>query len=121
MYSFIPWAALGVSLVVTTVVWITFLDLDQQTYELEFFSIAEKNAQQIQDRLQTHEQVLTGFEGFFSASRLVEPIEFTHFFEIQKIKERFPDIQGVGYIEHVYGETEKNDAGKQSKTRKVKK
>jgi len=109
MYSSIPWAVLGASLVVTTVVWITFLDLDQQTYELEFFSIVEKNAQQIQDRLQTHEQVLAGFGGLFSASRLVESIEFTHFFEIQKIKERFPDTQGVGYIEYVYGETGKNE------------
>ena len=109
MISSIPWISLGVSLIVTTIVWVTFIDLDRQTHELEFFSIAEKNAQQIQDRLQTHEQVLMGFEGLFSASILVEPIEFTHFFEIQKIKDRFPDSQGVGYIEYIYGETEKNE------------
>jgi CHASE1-domain containing sensor protein len=109
MYSSIPWVALVISLVVTTIVWGTILDLESQTQEQEFGSLAETSAHQIQVQLQTHEQVLMGFEGLFSASILVEPIEFTHFFEIQKINERFPDSQGVGYIEYVFGETEKNE------------
>lgn len=109
MYSSIPWVALVISIGVTTLVWVTILDLESQTQEQEFISLAETSAHQIQVQLQTHEQVLMGFEGLFSASILVEPIEFTHFFEIQKINERFPDSQGVGYIEYVFGETEKNE------------
>jgi CHASE1-domain containing sensor protein len=115
MYSSIPWVALGISLVITTVVWVTILDLELQTEELEFATITEKSAQQIHDRLQTHEQVLMGFEGLFSASILVESIEFIHFFEIQKINERFPDNQGVGYIKYVSGETDKNELIKRLK------
>ena len=109
MLSFIPWMALGISLIITTVVWVTILDLENQKQEQEFVSLAETTSHQIQAQLKTHEQVLMGFEGLFSASILVEPIEFIHFFEIQKINERFPDSQGVGYIEYVDGETEKNE------------
>ena len=108
MHSSIPWVALVASITVTTIVWLTLLDLDNQTQKLEFDSTAEKISNQIHDQLKTHEQVLMGFVGLFSASILVEPIEFAHFFEIQKIKERFPNIQGVGYIEHAHSATDRN-------------
>lgn len=109
MYSSIPWVALGISIAVTTIVWLTIIDLDNQTQKLEFEATTEKISIQIHDQLKTHEQVLMGFEGLFSASILVESMEFTNFFEIQKIKERFPNNQGVGYIEHVNGATERNE------------
>ena len=107
-YSFVPWIALGVSLTVTTIVWGTILDLDRQSQELEFNSLTEKSAAQIEDQLKTHEQVLMGVQGLFLASYEVEPTEFTSFFNSQKIPDRFPDIQGVGYNEYVSGENEKN-------------
>lgn len=107
MYSLTPWIALGISLTVTTAVWVTILDLDQQTQKVEFDSLTEQATQQIVAKLKTHEQVLMGFEGLFSASQLVEPLEFTHFYNIQKMEERFPDNQGIGYIEYVNGENEK--------------
>jgi len=108
-YSFVPWIALGVSLTVTTVVWGTILDLDSQSQELEFNSLTEKSATQIEDQLKTHEQVLVGVQGLFLASYEVEPAEFTTFLNSQKIPDRFPDIQGVGYSEYVSGENEKNE------------
>ena len=109
MYSSIPWVALGISITVTTIVWLTIIDLDNQAQKLEFEATTEKISTRIQDQLKRHEQVLMGFKGLFSASKLVEPMEFTNFFEIQKIKERFPNYQGVGYIEHVNGTTERNE------------
>ena len=48
-----------------------------------------------------------GFQGLFAASSEVTPNEFTNFFNIQKITSRFPDTQGVGFIEYVSGEDEK--------------
>jgi CHASE1-domain containing sensor protein len=108
-YSFVPWIALGISLAVTTIVWGTILDLDRQSQELEFNSLTEKSAAQIEDQLKTHEQVLMGFQGLFLASYEVEPAEFTTFFNSQKIPDRFPDTQGVGYNEYVFGENEKNE------------
>jgi len=64
-HSFVPWVALGISLAITTIVWATILDLDRQSQEVEFNSLAEKTAMKIQDQLKTHEQVLLGFRGLF--------------------------------------------------------
>lgn len=108
-HSFVPWVALGISLAITTIVWATILDLDRQSQEVEFNSLAEKTAMKIQDQLKTHEQVLLGFRGLFLASYEVEPAEFTSFFNSQNIPDRFPDNQGVGYNEYVTGENEKNE------------
>ena len=106
-YSFTPWIALGISIGVTTIIWFTILDLDKQSQELEFIALSDKMATQIQGKLQTHEQVLMGFQGLFAASTEVTPNEFTNFFNIQKITSRFPDNQGVGFIEYISGEKEK--------------
>lgn len=106
-YQIAPLIALFASIVVTTIIWIIILDFDNQSQKLEFISLTEKMTLQIEDSLETHEQVLRGFEGLFSASIEVTPTEFTNFFNIQKIHERFPDLQGVGYISHVSSEEEK--------------
>jgi len=107
-YYPIPWIALGLSIMVTTIVWFTVLDLERQTQEVEFRSLTQKITSQILDQLQRHEQLLLGFKGLFNASIEVEPEEFRRFFTIQKIIERFPDSQGIGFIEYVNGEDEKN-------------
>ena len=106
-YQIAPWISLVAAIIVTTVIWIIILDFDNQSHKLEFIALTEKITLQIEDSLETHEQVLRGFEGLFSASIEVTPLEFTNFFYIQKIPERFPDLQGVGYIEHVSSEKEK--------------
>jgi CHASE1-domain containing sensor protein len=106
-YSSTPWIALGIAIVATTIIWVTILDLDKQSQEIEFIGLTEKMTTQIQDKLQTHEQVLMGFQGLFAASTEVTPNEFINFFNIQKITSRFPDSQGVGFIEYISGEEEK--------------
>jgi signal transduction histidine kinase len=108
-YSFVPWIALGISLAVTTIVWVTILDLDNQSQKVEFVSLTQKMSTQIQDKLFVHEQVLLSFKGLFLASYEVEPEEFTNFFNSQKITDRFPDNQGVGYNEYIFGENKKNE------------
>jgi len=106
-YQSTPWIALGLSIAVTTIIWLTILDLDKQSKEQAFIALTDKMTAQIQSKLQTHEQVLMGFQGLFAASSEVTPNEFTNFFNIQKITSRFPDSQGVGFIEYVSGEDEK--------------
>ena len=108
-YSLVPWIALVVSLVVTTAVWGIILDLDNQSQKVEFVSLTQKMSTQIQDKLFVHEQVLLSFKGLFLASYEVEPEEFTNFFNSQKITDRFPDNQGVGYSEYIFGENKKNE------------
>jgi len=111
-YQLSPWIALGVSLIVTTVIWLTILDLDKQSQEMEFIALTDKMTTEIEGRLQTHEQVLMGFQGLFSASTEVTPLEFSNFFNIQKIKSRFPDNQGIGFIEYLSDEKEKIEFNK---------
>ncbi|MFB5608465.1 MAG: hypothetical protein ACE5RG_10250, partial [Candidatus Nitrosomaritimum yanchengensis] len=106
-FLLVPWITLGISLLVTTAIWLIILDLDKQSQELKFIPLTDKMTTQIQANLQTHEQILLGFQGLFTASLEVTPNEFTHFFNIQKITSRFPDNQGVGFIEHIADETEK--------------
>ncbi|MEJ2261110.1 MAG: CHASE domain-containing protein [Nitrosopumilaceae archaeon] len=96
----------------TTVIWLTILDLDKQSQEMEFIAITDKMTTEIEGRLQTHEQVLMGFQGLFSASTEVTPLEFSNFFNIQKINSRFPDNQGIGFIEYLSDEKEKIEFNK---------
>ncbi|MGD2106835.1 MAG: CHASE domain-containing protein [Nitrosopumilaceae archaeon] len=111
-YRLAPWIALGVSFLITTIIWLTIIDLDHQSQKREFIGITDKMTTEIQGRLQTHEQVLMGFQGLFSASTEVTPFEFINFFNIQKITSRFPDNQGVGFIEHLSDEKEKIEFNK---------
>jgi signal transduction histidine kinase len=108
-YSFIALIVLGTSLIVTTTVWGIILDLEHQSQEVEFISLTQKMSTQIHDKLFVHEQILLSFRGLFLASNEVEPEEFTNFFNSQKITDRFPDNQGVGYNEYIFGENKKNE------------
>ncbi len=108
-YSFIALIVLGTSLIVTTTVWGIILDLERQSQEVEFISLTQKMSNQIHDKLFVHEQILLSFRGLFLASNEVEPEEFTNFFNSQKITDRFPDNQGVGYNEYIDSESKKNE------------
>jgi CHASE1-domain containing sensor protein len=108
-HSVVPWIALGISLAITTIVWATILDLDHQSDKVEFDVFTQGMVNQIQGKLLSHEQVLLGFKGLFLASYEVEPAEFSKFFVIQEISDRFPDNQGIGFIEYVAGDSEKNE------------
>jgi CHASE1-domain containing sensor protein len=108
-HNTVSWLVLIIALVVTSVIWITISNLDRQSDEIEFNSLSEKSTLQIQEKLKNHEQILRGFKGLFSASQIVEPDEFTNFYMVQEIDERFLDNQGVGYIEYIPNEIKKNE------------
>lgn len=107
--NIISLVVLIIALAVTSIIWYTISNLDRQSDEIEFNLLSEKATFQIQEKLKSHEQILRGFEGFFSASQLVEPDEFADFYRIQEIEKRFSDNQGIGYIEHVSNEIRKNE------------
>jgi CHASE1-domain containing sensor protein len=108
-HNTVSWLVLIIALVVTSVIWITISNLDRQSDEIEFNSLSEKSTLQIQEKLKNHEQILRGFKGLFSASQIVEPDEFTNFYMVQEIHERFLDNQGVGYVEYIPNEIKKNE------------
>ncbi|KER05345.1 bacteriophytochrome-like protein [Marine Group I thaumarchaeote SCGC AAA799-E16] len=106
------WIVLGVSLIFTTVIWLDFLEQEKKLQETEFEFITNGMTKQILEKLKTHEQVLMGFHGLFATSEIVEPHEFYNFYNLQNINQRFPDNQGIGYIENVSNEDKKNEINK---------
>ena len=105
-FEAVPWIALGISLFVTTSMWILILDLEKESEETEFIGIAQKITLEIEGSLNKHEEILMGFKGLFESSEEVTRKEFSEFYTIQEINARFPEILGVGYIQHIENETE---------------
>lgn len=100
----LPWIILGISLGITLMVWGNFLSSELKTQQIQFETNVSDASQKISDRLSRYEQVLIGAKGLFAASKKVELNEWKKFIEIQKIDERFPGIQGVGYVHHITNE-----------------
>lgn len=104
--KFIPVSALVISIFVTIVLWNTIINLEIENNQLEFDIATEKIQSSIDDKLNQYRALISGAKGFFSASQLVEPTEWTEFVNAQDIKERFPGIQGLGYARHLENEEE---------------
>lgn len=107
-YENFPWVVFGISMIFSSAVFGWFLIEKGNSDEMEFQTITENFERNMIDKIETHEQILMGFKAFFTGSEKVEPYEFENFFEIQNIEERFPEIQGVGFIEYVTDEDRKN-------------
>ncbi len=95
------WGILGISLILTSVIFVGYWnELNKNQYhdfEIESIFITDS----ILDRLSQYEQVLVGGQALFAASEKVTLQEWKTFVVSQNIEERFPGIQGVGYIQSV--------------------
>ncbi len=74
----------------------------QKDFEMETNDIVKL----IENRLSHHEQVLIGIKGLFVSSHEVEYYEWLEFVKTQNVKERFPGIQGLGYIKYIGSEAD---------------
>jgi CHASE1-domain containing sensor protein len=102
MYNkYLPWTVFGISLVLTIVFWSLTNDLETQTEKFEFENNTEKLTHSIRDKLTQYSALVSGAKGFYSASKLIEPDEWKLFVEAQNIKENYPGIQGLGFINHI--------------------
>ncbi len=103
-----PWIVFGISMILSSAVFGAFVVEKGNTDQLEFQSTIDNFERNILEKIETHKQILMGFKAFFVGSEKVEPYEFENFFETQNLEERFPEIQGVGFIEFVKDEDRKN-------------
>lgn len=101
----LPWAVFGISIIITMLVWTSFLNYESQLQESKFNSKTTEMTHSILDRLEQYEQVLIGAHGLFSASAEVTPEEWKSFVDIQLIT-RYQDIQGIAYLKHITSEEE---------------
>jgi signal transduction histidine kinase len=97
----IPFAALAVAVALTIFAWYTvtvFVNgIEQARFEDEVLATVFS----INNRMQEYEQVLFGGKGLFASSQQVERAEWKAFVDNQMIQNRFPGVQGVGFVERV--------------------
>jgi signal transduction histidine kinase len=102
--SLTHFAALAITLSITLVSWYvagSFVNgLATQKFDDEVAQVVLSTHK----RMEEYEQVLIGGKGLFAASEQVSREEWIAFVRAQSIQQRFPGIQGVGYIQHVLPE-----------------
>lgn len=102
--KFISLGIFCLSIFVTLVLWNTVHHLEIQHDQLEFDTNADKIQHTIEEKLDQYRALISGAKGFFVASQLVEPAEWSEFVNAQNIQEKFPGIQGLGFIKHIKNE-----------------
>ncbi len=94
----LPWLVLAASLAITYQLW----QRDQEEFlrdaRVEFDNDADEIADHIRHNLELHRQMLYGLQGLFAASKSVERDEFHEYFTTLRLKERYPGVQGLGFI-----------------------
>lgn len=100
-----PWIVLGISFISTMIIWIIFLNLENQISESEFQSKTKVMTEEISNRLEQYEQVLKGAKGLLSSTSEVTPEIWKNFISVQGIT-GFYDVQGIGFTKHIKGEGE---------------
>lgn len=101
-----PFLVLGISILITVLIWINFVNAEHDLEESKFQSHSNLLQQSVVDRIKQYEQILYGAKGLFLSSVNVEYDEWKSFVTTQEISERFEGIQGVGYIKHISNDTE---------------
>ncbi len=93
----------------TSLIWYGFIFEERKLANNEFDSRTENLVDSVVNRLSHHEQVLMGAKGLFLSSEEVTYDEWKEFITSQDIRQRFPGIQGVGYIESVTSDLQKTE------------
>lgn len=104
----IPWIVLIVSILITTIIGVSFFDSQLKIQQAKFETDSKIATINIANHLKEYEQILSGAKGLFAASQKVELDEWKKFINIQDIETKFPGIQGVGYIHHITEEERDN-------------
>lgn len=96
-FDLTPWLILAFSVITTIIVYHVYsnylIKQENDEFEKESYRIVDK----IMKRMDHYGEVLQAGRGLFAASKTVERDEWKAFIDTQKIQERFPGIQGVGY------------------------
>lgn len=93
----------------TSFIWYGFVFEERKVANNEFNSRTANMVDSIINRLAHHEQVLMGAKGLFLSSDEVTLVEWQDFISSQDIRQRYPGIQGVGYIESLSSELQKTE------------
>ena len=105
-FSLPSWIVFGASVLVTLVVWGGFFSVVEESKHNQFLDGSKSIVEDIEDRLKKYEDVLIGIKGLYAASEHVSLEEWNAFVLSQELEEKFPGIQGVGFVEFVSNDSE---------------
>lgn len=94
----LPWLVLAIFLAVTYQLWQHEQEVLLHESQVEFDGGTEEIIDHIGHGLATHRQMLYGLQGLFAASGNVERDEFREYFTSLRLKEKYPGIQGLGFM-----------------------
>jgi len=94
---FLPWAVLLVSLVSTYQLWDNEQRETLQDLQSDFDAHVHETASNVEQRMETYEQILRGTQGFFSANGDVGRDKFYAYVSTLKLEQNFPGIRGIGF------------------------
>jgi diguanylate cyclase (GGDEF)-like protein/PAS domain S-box-containing protein len=93
----LPWLVLGISLLLTGLVWRNAQTAQEQYAQAQFNTQTREILTRIEQRMQAYQQILLATRGLFDASAEVDRQEFRAFVDSLRLAEMYPGIQGLGF------------------------
>ena len=97
----LPWLVLAVSLAVTYLLWQGARQNAMQALQTQFEFQARDAAREVDRRMGIYEQVMRGVDGLFAHASIVERDEFRHYIARLGLKENYPGVQGIRFVQMV--------------------
>lgn len=102
-WSWLPWAMLGVSIVLSVLVLAFQLRGSEEAARQRFAFRVKETTQAIKERLSRYEMMLRAGANFLATSPLADRTDWQSFVAGLKIQAEYPGIQGVGFSRYVPG------------------
>lgn len=100
-WNIISLAILILMLSVTFLAWKGVSNSVNDRADLLFNNLVEQNKRALINRMNSYEEGLLGGAGFFAGSTHVSRAEWRQYVETIDVRNRYPGINGIGYISHV--------------------
>ena len=98
---YLPLLVLVITLALTYQVWLHAQRDAEQALRTQFDFSVRDTLDDIQIRMKTYEQVMRGVDGLFSHAATVERNEFRDYVAQLQLKENYPGIQGIRFVQLV--------------------
>ena len=100
----LPWLVLAVALSVTVALWQHAKAQFGHILQSEFDYNVREAVRDIEKRMNTYNLLLQGLEGLFVSSDTVTRSEFRKYIQALDLKQRYSQVQAMGFIAHVRAE-----------------
>jgi signal transduction histidine kinase len=113
--SIASYSVLVASITVTLVIWGGFHTLVEDSLLEDFHNDSDYIIEKTKDRLEKYNDVLVGIKGLYTASDLVTLDEWGNFLLSQELEDKYPGIQGIGFVQNVHNQSDYDELISQMK------